>query len=234
MSVRESHRVLVAGTSAVAQEVARQLRERGEQVRMVGAEEERVEELRQLGFEVELVNIGDDDELLALGLENELDVFFSLLGNDADNVFLVISVRALAPNLPIVSISESEETRKRLVAAGATKVIDPYQISGYRIYEWMHRPVIAELMEQTVFGHDVDLEIAEIRVPAGSFLDGEYLDHLSLGSRYNLVVLGVVDRDYGDRLIFATHPKRHRIDKNDVIVVIGECEALERLRDDLS
>jgi len=112
-------------------------------------------------------------------------------------------------------------------------VIDPYQISGYKIYELMHRPLIAETLEKTVFGKDVDLEIAEIPVPKGSCLDGQYLDELELGIRYDLVVLGVVDRFYGDHLIFATDPKRHRIDADDVLVVIGPRAALERLRKDL-
>ncbi len=227
-------RIIVAGAGPVAQEVARQLCLRGERVRIIDSDPERVEKAQHAGFEVEQVDLQDDEELLALGLDTEVDVFFSLLENDADNVFLVISARALAPGLPIVSISESEDTVQRLMAAGATKVIDPYQISGYRIYEMVHRPVIAELMDRAVFGKGVDLEIAEIPVPEGSFLDGQYLDQLSLSRRYNLVVLGVVDRDYGDQLIFATNPRRHRIDVNDIIVVIGQEEELERLRRDVT
>jgi len=234
MSAKGRRKIVVAGSGPVALEVARQLRERGEALCLVDYDGERLKKARLAGFEVQQVNLQDDDELLSLGLGTEVDVLFSLLDNDADNVFLVISARALAPEVSIVSISETEETVKRLQAAGATKVIDPYQISGYRIYEMVHRPVIAEIMDRTVFGTDVDLEIAEIPVPAGSFLDGEYLDRLSLSSRYNLVVLGVVDRDYGDHLIFATNPKRHRIDVDDVIVVIGQREELERLRKEMT
>ncbi len=234
MSATGRRKIVVAGSGPVALEVARQLRDRGEALCLVDYDGERLEKARLAGFEVQQVNLQDDDELLSLGLGTEVDVLFSLLDNDADNVFLVISARALAPEISIVSISETEETVKRLQAAGATKVIDPYQISGYRIYEMVHRPVIAEIMDRTVFGTDVDLEIAEIPVPAGSFLDGEYLDRLSLSSRYNLVVLGVVDRDYGDHLIFATNPKRHRIDVDDVIVVIGQREELERLRKEMA
>lgn len=225
--------VVVAGTGMVGLEVARLLCNRGESVRVVGFDEERVEKARLMGFEAEQVNLGDDEELQALGIGERVDVFFALLEDDASNVFLVISARALAPEMPIVSISETEETVQRLYAAGATKVIDPYQISGYKIYELMHRPLIAETLERTVFGKDVDLEIAEIPVTRGSFLDGVYLDQVSLGSKYDLVVLGVVDRFYGDQLIFATDPKRHCIDVDDILVVIGPRQALEKLREDL-
>ncbi len=233
MSGRAPRNVVVAGTGLVGLEVARQLGDRGERVRLVDQDDGRVAQARQMGFEAEQVNLADDDELEAIGIGNGVDILFSLLEDDARNVFLVISARALAPRMPIVSIAETQETVKRLYAAGATKVIDPYQISGYKIYELMHRPLIAETLERTVFGKDVDLEIAEIPVPAGSFLDGVYLDRLALNTVYDLVVLGVVDRYYGDHLIFATDPRRHRIDVDDVLVVIGRREELERLRRDL-
>ena len=230
---RGGKQVVVVGTGMVGLEVARQLGNRGESVRVVDSDEERVEKARLMGYEVERINLGDDEELLKLGIGERVDVFFSLLEDDASNVFLVISARALAPEMPIVSISEAEETVQRLYAAGATKVIDPYQISGYKIYELMHHPLIAETLERTVFGQDVDLEIAEIPVTKGSFLDGVYLDQLSLENKYDLVVLGVVDRYYGDHLIFATDPKRHCIDVDDILVVIGPRDALEQLRTDL-
>ena len=225
--------VIVVGCGLVGLEVARQLQGRGEKVVLVDPNADKVAEGRQLGFKAHQVDLTDDDELLALGVGEGVDVLFALLEDDASNVFLVISARALAPQMPIVSIAETEETVQRLYAAGATKVIDPYQISGYKIYERMHRPLIAETLEKTVFGNDVDLEIAEIPIPKGSCLDGQYLDELELNVRYNLVVLGVVDRFYGDHLIFATDPKRHRIDADDILVVIGPCTALEKLRADL-
>jgi len=229
----DAKQVVVVGTGMVGLEVARQLCDRGESVRVVDSDEGRVEKARLMGYEAERINLGDDEELMNLGIGERVDVFFSLLEDDASNVFLVISARALAPDMPIVSISETEETVQRLYAAGATKVIDPYKISGYKIYELMHHPLIAETLERTVFGSDVDLEIAEIPVTASSFLDGVYLDQLLLENEYDLVVLGVVDRYYGDHLIFATDPKRHRIDVDDILVVIGPRVELEKLRKDL-
>ena len=40
-------------------------------------------------------------------------------------------------------------------------------------------------------------------------------------------------RYYGDHLIFATDPKRHSIDVDDILVVIGPRAELEKLRRDL-
>ena len=224
--------VVVVGSRPVGLEVARQLMERGENVRMVDDLKADVEPARALGFEVEQINLQDDEALRHVGIGVDTDVLFALLDDDASNVFLLISARAIAPDLPIVSISGVRDTIVRLYAAGATKVIDPYRISGYKIYEHMHRALIAETLERTVFGR-VDLEIAEIHVTGNSFLHGKYLDELSLSERYNLIVLGVVDREYGDNLIFATDPKRHRLDGGDILVVIGPEDALTQFQHDI-
>ena len=228
-----SRNIVVVGATPVGLEVARQLTQRGQAVSIVDDHKADVDKARSQGFQVQQINLQDDDELRRVGIGDDADVLFALLNDDASNVFLVISAKAIAPDLPVVSISGSRDTIERLYAAGATKVIDPYRISGYKIYELMHRSVIAETMERTVFGK-VDLDIAEIHVEEGSFLHGRYLDELSLDERYNLIVLGVVDRNYGDHLIFATDPRRHRMDDGDVLVIIGPEDAFARFHNDLN
>jgi voltage-gated potassium channel len=225
--------VLVVGAGPVGLEVGRQLTEKGETVTIVDDLKTDVAKARSQGFDVQQVNLQDDEALKQIGIGAEVQVLFALLENDASNVFLVISARAIAADLPIVSISGTRDTIERLYAAGATKVIDPYRISGYKIYELMHRSLIAETLERTVFGK-VDLDIAEIHVQEGSFLHGKYLDELFLSERYNLVVLGVVDRNFGENLIFATDPKRHRMDSGDILVVIGPEEAFRTFHQDLA
>ncbi len=225
-------KIVVVGASPVGLEVARQLARRGQEVRVVDDSKADVGKAVSQGFAVEQINLQDDDELRRVGIGGDADVLFALLNDDASNVFLVISAKAIAPRLPVVSISGSRDTIERLYAAGATKVIDPYRISGYKIYELMHRSLIAETMERTVFGK-VDLDIAEVHVEEGSFLHGKYLDELSLDQHYNLIVLGVVDRHFGDHLIFATDPRRHRMDSGDVLVVIGPEKAFARFHRDL-
>ncbi|WP_456373725.1 potassium channel family protein [Thiolapillus sp.] len=228
-----SRNITVVGATPVGLEVARQLTQRGQRVTIVDDYKADVDKAHAQGFSVEQINLQDDDELRRVGIGGDTDVLFALRNDDASNVFLVISAKAIAPDLPVVSISGSRDTIERLYAAGATKVIDPYRISGYKIYELMHRSVIAETMERTVFGK-VDLDIAEVHVEPGSFLHGKYLDELSLDERYDLIVLGVVDRNYGDHLIFATDPRRHRMDAGDVLVIIGPEEAFARFHNDLN
>ncbi|MEJ2394072.1 MAG: TrkA C-terminal domain-containing protein, partial [Candidatus Thiodiazotropha sp.] len=120
----------------------------------------------------------------------------------------------------------------KLITAGASKVIDPYEISGQRVHELISRPYLVEMLESTVFGKHVD--IAEIEIPVQSALSGTLLDDLHLDKRYNLIVMGVVDLELGRDLIFCNSGVNHRIDSGDLLVVIGARGEIARLREDLS
>jgi len=72
----DAKQVVVVGTGLVGLEVARQLCDRGESVRVVDSDEGRVEKARLMGYEAERINLGDDEELMNLGIGERVDVFF--------------------------------------------------------------------------------------------------------------------------------------------------------------
>ncbi len=180
-----------------------------------------VELARQEGLFAELIDYTDDDALHAVGIGgNEIEGVFCLLTEDSENVFLAISARAIAPNLRIVAVCQAPEAAPKLLAAGADKVVDPYEISGARVHELIERPEVVELMEQTVFGLQ-DLNVDEIVIPRGSWLHGVRLSELRRHMTQNVILLGVVDLERGHDLIFSTRGIDHNLDHDDVLVVIG-------------
>src|SRR6202044_698010 len=59
----------------------------------------------------------------------------TVLRNDALNVFITLSARALNPNLSIVARGELASTQGKLLQAGADKVVLPTHIGAERIAE---------------------------------------------------------------------------------------------------
>ncbi len=57
----------------------------------------------------------------------------ALLNNDPDNLFLVLTARELNPTLNIVSRAEDPGSEKKIIRAGADKVITPYINTGKQI-----------------------------------------------------------------------------------------------------
>lgn len=224
-------RVLVFGCNALSVGVASQLVERGVSTTVISVDDTCLAGLAARGVDTVYADYTDDDELVRLGIGSDVDVIFSFCEDDAKNVFLTISARAIDPELKIISLTQSGDSVDKLVAAGANKVIDPYEISGHKIYDLIKRSLVAEAMEKIVFGQQ-HLNLAEIAIQENSFLDGQRLEELDLSEKYNLVLLGVVDRELGDEFIFCSSGVDHKLDKEDILVVIGPRKEIERLQSD--
>lgn len=196
---------------------------------MLDRDAAQVENARQVGLIAEHIDYTDDDAMRSVGIGSHIEGVFCLLGEDSENVFLAISARALDPALRIVAVCQAKEAAAKLLAAGADKVVDPYEISGARVHELIERPEVVELLEKTVFGLQ-DLNIAEVTIAAGSWLHGVHLTELRRHMAQNVILLGVVDLERGKELIFSTRGIDHHLDFNDVLVVIGPGKEVENFR----
>ena len=196
---------------------------------MLDSDAGRVEDARREGLVAERIDFTDDDALRGVGIGGHIEGVFCLLGEDSENVFLAISARALDPALRIVAVCQAPEAAAKLLAAGADKVVDPYEISGARVHELIERPEVVELMEHTVFGLQ-DLNIAEVTIPSGSWVHGVRLSELRRHMKQNVILLGVVDLERGKDLIFSTRGIDHNLDPHDVLVVIGPSRDVNNFR----
>lgn len=226
-------RIAIFGQQHAAVEVAVQLRSREYRILVVGDDETQLARARNLGFETAKVDFRDDVELQKLGLGERLDTVFSLFAEDAENVFLTISVRALAPAVRVLAVAHQSDAVPKLHAAGADKVIDIHEISGRRIWNLLQRPQVTELLESTLFG-ETGLNLEELTVTAGCFLDGAWMDRVALNADYGLILVGAVDADRGERFIMTTDGFSHQLHAGDTLMVIGHSDDVERLRLDLA
>lgn len=209
------------GCNALAIEVAWRLTMVKTPFIMLDRDPKLVDLARKEGLLAEHIDYTDDDALRAIGIGSDaIDGVFCLLTEDSENVFLAISARALAPSVRIVAVCQAPEAAPKLLAAGADKVVDPYEISGARVHELIERPEVVELIEQTVFGFQ-DLNVAEIVIPRDSWVHGVLLSELRRHMTQNVLLLGVVDLERGHELIFSTRGIDHNLDHDDVLVVIG-------------
>jgi voltage-gated potassium channel len=214
------------GCNPLAIEVARRLSAAGTPFVMVDSDAARVESALKEGLVAQQLDYTDDEALRSVGIGRHIVGVFCLFTEDSENVFLAISARALDPRLRIVAVCQAPEAAPKLLAAGADKVVDPYEISGARVHELIQRPEVVELLEQTVFGLQ-DLNVAEIIIPQDSWLHGTHLSGLRKVMTQNILLLGVVDMERGKELIFSTRGIDHKLDCDDVLVVIGARRELD-------
>jgi voltage-gated potassium channel len=222
-------RFALFGCNPLAIEVARRLTLARTPFVMLDRDAALVEAAHKEGMLARQIDYTDDDALRDVGLGSYIEGVFCLFAEDSENVFLAISARALDPQLRIVAVCQAPQAAPKLLAAGADKVVDPYEISGARVHELIQRPEVVELLEQTVFGQQ-DLNIAEITIPRHSWLHGVHLSGLRRVMTQNVLLLGVVDLERGKDLIFSTRGIDHKLDYDDVLVVIGARSEIDAFR----
>ncbi len=185
------------------------------------------------GFKTSKIDFRSDDELKSIGIGQDIDIIFCFSPDDSENVFLTLSARAIDQNLNIIAIVDSPQAAEKLIAAGANKIIDPYRICGQKIYELVKKPDITNVIDHTVFGRH-DLHVSEICIPDASPLENIYISELSLKEKHNLVFIGIIDKELGEELHFVIGEKDHKLDADDIIVVLGPSREINAFKKEVS
>jgi len=163
----------------------------------------------------------DDEKFIQLGIKTKKVKTLFCLHNDFNkNLFLILSARNLNKSLQIITASNDNNETKKLYLAGATSVINPYEIAGLKIFRNIHKPISTKIIDEILYLND-ELNLQEIKVTHESILNGKYFNQLDILEKYNLVLLGIQDRELSSRFHFASRGINHKIDEDDVLVVLG-------------
>lgn len=222
-------KIAVFGYSVMSLEVMKRLNSRQHQLVFVSENEKEAALIWEQGFEAMMIDFRNDEELKSLGIGSSIDIIFCFYPTDSDNVFLTISARAIDKKLTIIAIVDDPESAEKLLAAGANKIIDPYEICAKRTHNMLTKPDVTNVLDNTVFGQH-DLNIAQIEIPEGSYLENAKSSDLCLAERHNLILIGIVDRALGDALHFAISEKKHILNAGDVLVVLGPSKEIKNFK----
>lgn len=212
--------IVIFGYNNIGRDVIEHITRRKQKFVIADFDEQRVNKARSEGLQSYLVDLSNDETLKEAGIGSGVTTVFSLLEEDSVNVFLTISALAIDPELNIISICHSEDADRKLLAAGVSKVINPYQISGRKIYEIIRKPEVVELLDGVVFGQQ-DLNMVELEIQEKSRLDQTHLHDLNISEDFNLIILGIEDKELGTEMHFASSGINHKLDAGDKLVVIG-------------
>lgn len=226
-------RIAVFGDSAMALETLSRLDLETSEVVYGANSHEAARTVAQQGFETTLIDFRNDEELKNVGIGKDIDYLFCFYPEDSDNVFLTLSARALDKDLNIIAMVADPDSADKLLAAGANKIIDPYEICGRKTHEILTKPEITQILDQTVFRRH-DLNIAEIEIPKDSWLENCKISELNLNQSFDLILIGVVDLELGIQLHFAIGDKEHILNAGDVLVVMGPARAIKSFKEQMA
>lgn len=218
----------VFGFNEYSRQIAYQVRNIYQDFALFVISEEEKKAAVQAGFLVELIDLSEDWQ----GIERQFDVesliVFCALANDAENVFLTISLRATFENLNIVALAQDNESAIKMKSAGADKVLPSLQIAASVISDMLRKPIVTKVLHEVLY-EDGLLNIIEIEVTKDSEFVGKYLHDIHFKSEYDVILLAIVDHELGTTFSFASKGHNHYIDPGDILVVIGYQDKLDAL-----
>jgi voltage-gated potassium channel len=112
----------------------------------------------------ELVVEGDStqDEVLERAGIERASALITTLPVDADNLFIVLTARALNPKLVIISRASDDSSDKKLKTAGANNVIMPDKIGGAHMASLVLKPDVIEFLDHITGQGGPDINLEEI------------------------------------------------------------------------
>ena len=183
------------------------------------------EELGSKGIPYIVGDIINDDNLIEAGIKSATGLICTA-DSDVANVYVILSARALNPELYIVSRASDLEAENKLKMAGANRVISPYYISGKRMAAWATRPVTSDFLDMVMHGGSLEFSLNEIAVPGASPLLNKTLSEAEIRKNSGAMVLTIRKADGS----FNLQPQSSStIEKGDAFVVIGTQEQVELL-----
>jgi voltage-gated potassium channel len=171
-----------------------------------------------------------EDILLEAGIEKARGLV-SVVRSDSDNVFITMSARGLNPNLFILSRAEEEHTEKKLMRAGANRVVMPYHIGGQKMAHAIIKPVVSDFLEFTVHNRKIGLEMGEVVVSGNSPLNGIKLADSGIRQQMDVIIIAVQKKD-GEMKFNPS--SQTQIEEGDTLIALGESGDISRLANILS
>jgi len=216
---------IICGFGRVGRGAAAELKRAGVPFVVVDKNEDRVEWAMKDGMLAALADATDDGTLRDAGIERARGLI-ATLQSDADNLFVILSAKALKPTLLVSARIASEQTERKMRLAGADYVFAPYDMTGNRMAQVMLKPHVFQFIDFTTKGIGLDVGIEQLRVGARSELASKSLEELRIRKELGVIVLAIRKSD--GRMLF-NPPADAAIESGDFLIVMGESSHLQRL-----
>ena len=114
-----------------------------------------------------LLLVGDatDEEVLERAGIASAHVLATALSDDATNVFVTLTARAMNADMMIIARGDDRRTESKLLGCGADTVILPTEIGAAKMFRLIAQPSAEELLKRIGDSGDVDLLQADVHTP---------------------------------------------------------------------
>jgi voltage-gated potassium channel len=207
---------IICGFGRVGRQVARDLR--GANMRYVIIDNDPANREFASGVGVRFIEAepSDDQALRQAGIERARAVI-ACVDSDAENVFITLTARELSPDIAIIARASEEGSERKLVRAGATRVISPYKASGAEMARLALHPQVSGVRDV-----DAEYRMEQIEVTGGCAGVGQTIGDIR-GGAY------IVGMRHAGGAFQPQPPSETVLQPGDVIMAMGTPNTMDRL-----
>jgi voltage-gated potassium channel len=222
--------IIVCGYGRVGRRAVEEFRLSGVPYLILDFSEEAIARARENGEPYIEGNATEDDDLDRAGVARARGVVIAS-DNDADNLYITLSVRAKRPDVTVIARASSENAERKLKVAGADRVVTPYTTAGRVMANLMIKPQVTSYLNLLTTAREPTLGFEEIEVTSTCSAVGLTIGELNVSKRTGAVIVAVAK---ADGRLEPRPSKDTRLEEGDVIIGIGapaEIRELERMFD---
>jgi voltage-gated potassium channel len=216
--------VIVIGFGRIGVMLAKELKAGGAPFVVLEQDEKRAAEVSALGYLCMAGDATSESALIEAGILRARTLA-SVLPNDAANVFITLSARALNPKVEIIARGEQPSTESKLLQAGAHKVVMPTHIGAERIAELILFPETARMLRTSEKFNELErslrglgLDMAVVVAPEKGALTGLSIEQIERRAEGRFFVVQLNRRE-GDTI---TAPDRAlKVESGDGVVIVS-------------
>ncbi|MDX1664894.1 MAG: potassium channel protein [Candidatus Promineifilaceae bacterium] len=218
--------IIVCGAGRVGQTAAAALFDMGRACVLVENDQAVLDEIaRHDGWVVLEGDATRDETLLEAGIERA-DGLLVCTGSDSNNLFIVLSARALSADLFIVARGVEAGNEPKMRRAGADKVISPYQIGGRHMANVAVRPHVTEFLDVVTLDSGLELWLEEVMIRESSPLAGLTVVEADLRRRTGVSLIALLR---GEEKEMLTPDESSRFMVGDELIVLGTRQQLSEM-----
>ena len=224
ISVLKNH-FIVCGFGRIGKLITKELLKNNQKVIVLENDSKRIPELEAMSVMYMLHDASDENTLLKAGIMKAQALVTAVM-SDADNVFITLTARMLHPDIYIMARASDAKNEKKLISAGANKVVSPYLIGGQRMAQMLIRPTVVDFIDIATMDDKLGLRMEEARISSKSQYIGKTLIESNLRKDYGVIIVLIKKSD--GQMKFNPQPNEI-LEVNDVIVMLGKINDVEKI-----
>jgi voltage-gated potassium channel len=216
---------IVCGYGRIGAIIVEELRRQHVPYVVVERDPAMVQSVLELGGLAVEADASSEEVLKRVGIERARGLI-AAVGTDAENVYAVLTARVLRPDLYIVGRAETEDAERKLLRAGANRVVAPYRIGARELAQTALRPAVVDFFQLATRSGNLELAIEQVAIDEGSALAGRSIIDANVRQKFGLIVVGI--QRAGGRMEF-NPPGDAIMQAGDQLVVLGRTDGLREL-----